>query len=166
MTKTLQRDTRAGLARRWGWHKTRVTRLFQAEGAPRFTDGQIEVEEAEAWRDRRLAARAAGGVWRRELDRLRCSLLEIELAERAAGLVDRETVQRIAREDAAAINGSLRAMPDALAGAIVGAVDVEAVRAVLSRWARATLQGWRDSLREGGANEVRAALRRRGLLPG
>ncbi len=148
MKKHLQRDTQAGLARRWGWHKSRVCRLFQSPGAPRFTDGQIEVEEAEVWRDRRAAARSDGGRWRRELDRLKAVLLQMELTRVQTGLVARADIEEQAKQDAALIRSSLLSMADTLAPAIVGLTDTAAVAAVLKTWARSTLQSWHDAVKE------------------
>jgi hypothetical protein len=148
MKKHMQRDTQAGLARRWGWHKSRVCRLFQSPGAPRFTDGQIEVEEAEVWRDRRATERADGGRWRREIYRLQAALLQIELQRVQADLIPVADVLAQAKIDAALITGSLRAMPDTLAPQIVGAVSVHAVQSILNTWARSTLQSWHDAVQE------------------
>jgi hypothetical protein len=146
----MQRNTRAELARRWGWHPSRVTRLFQADGAPRFDSaGRIAVKTAEAWRDERIEARAAGGFWRREIYRLQAALLEIQLAETAAGLILRADVLAQAKQDAALILASLKSMPDTLAPHIVGAVSVHAVQSILNTWARSTLQSWNDTVTKG-----------------
>jgi hypothetical protein len=149
MKKHMQRDTQAGLARRWGWHKSRVCRLFQSPGAPRFTDGQIEVEEAEVWRDRRAAARADGGRWRRELDRLKAVLLQMELTRLQDSLVSRADIKAQAKQDGALILASLKSMPDTLAPQIVGLTNTAAVAAVLKSWARSTLQSWHDTITKG-----------------
>jgi hypothetical protein len=145
MKLNLQRDTQAGLARRWGWHKSRVCRLFQSEGAPLFTDGQIEVEEAEVWRDRRATERADVGRWRREIFRLQAMLLQLEVDKMGAGLISREDVQAQAKQDAALIRSSLLSMAETLSPAIVGLTDTAAVAAVLKSWAYNTLQSWHDA---------------------
>jgi hypothetical protein len=145
-SKHLQRNSRAELARRWGWHPSRVTRLFQSPGAPRCDSaGRIAVKTAEKWRDERLEARAAGGFWRREIYRLQAALLEIQLAETAANLIPRADVLAQAKQDGALIRASLKAMPDTLAPQIVGAVSVHAVQSILNTWARSTLQSWHDA---------------------
>ncbi len=139
--------TRAELSRRWGVTRQAVGKMFSRPDAPAFdASGKIGVDVAEAFRAERQEARQAGGEWRQELDRLRCVLLEHEIAERAAALVSRADVRAVALADAAAINAALRGMADAVAPQLVGAVSIEAVRGVLSRWARSTLQGWHDSL--------------------
>jgi hypothetical protein len=154
-SKHLQRNSRAELARRWGWHPSRVTRLFQADGAPPFdAAGRIAVKTAEKWRDERIEARAAGGFWRREIYRLQAALLEIQLAETAAGLIPVADVLAQAKIDAALITGSLRAMPDTLAPQIIGLTSAAAVAAVLKSWARSTLQSWSDTVTKGDQNEL------------
>ncbi len=144
----MQRNTRAELARRWGWHPSRVTRLFQADGAPPFdAAGRIAVKTAEKWRDERIEARAAGGFWRREIYRLQAALLQIELDRVQADLIPVAEVKAQARIDAALINGSLRAFPDAVAPQIVGLTNTAAVAAVLKTWAYNTLQSWHDAVK-------------------
>jgi hypothetical protein len=149
MKKHLQCN-RAELARRWGWHPSRVTRLFQADGAPPFDSaGRIAVKTAEKWRDERIEARAAGGFWRREIYRLQAALLEIQLAETAAGLIPVADVREQAKQDGALILASLKAMPDTLAPQIVGLTSAAAVAAVLKTWAYNTLAGWHDAVTKG-----------------
>jgi hypothetical protein len=146
----MQRNTRAELARRWGWHPSRVTRLFQADGAPPFdAAGRIAVKTAEKWRDERLEARAAGGFWRREIYRLQAALLQIELDRVQAGLIPVADVREQAKADAALILASLKAFPDAIAPQIVGLTDTAAVAAVLKTWAYNTLAGWHDTVTKG-----------------
>ena len=142
----MQRNTRAELARRWGWHPSRVTRLFQADGAPKFdAAGRIAVKTAERWRDARIEARAAGGFWRREIYRLQAALLQIELQRVQADLIPVSDVLAQAKIDAALMNNSLRVMPDTIAPQIVGLESVHAVQSVLNTWARRTLQSWHDT---------------------
>jgi recombinational DNA repair ATPase RecF len=57
-----------------------------------------------------------------------------------------DEVIRIAQEDAAAIRTAMLGMANALAPQLVGQSSPEAVRAIIDDWARATLQGWHDSL--------------------
>jgi hypothetical protein len=145
----MQRNTRAELARRWGWHPSRVTRLFQADGAPKFdAAGRIAVKTAEKWRDERIEARAAGGFWRREIYRLQAALLQIELQRVQADLIPVADVREQAKQDGALILASLKSMPDTLAPQIVGAVSVHAVQSILNTWARSTLQSWNDAVKE------------------
>ncbi len=140
--------TKSELSRRWGVTRQAVGWLFSREGAPAFdASGRIAVADAEAWRDARRAARQEGGRWRSELDRLKCSLLEHELAERQAGLVDLATVQEVARADASVIKAALLAMADTLSPTLVGQSSPEAVRAILDRWSRCTLEAWHNSIR-------------------
>ncbi len=140
--------TKAELAKRWGVTRQAASKLFRHEGAPKFTAaGRIAVDVADAWREVRLAARQEGSLWRAELDRLKCLLLEHELAERQAGLVDRAEVEEVARADAIAIRTALLAMAETLAPNLVGQSSPEAVRAILDRWSRCTLEAWHNSIR-------------------
>jgi hypothetical protein len=99
------------------------------------------------------ATDGSGKNWRSELDRLKCKLAEMEVAQKDGTLIPRADVVRQAQEDAAAIRTAMLGMPNALAPQLVGLTEVEAVKVILKDWARSTLQGWHDSL-QGAAAEV------------
>jgi hypothetical protein len=152
--------TKSDLARHWGLTRQAVTALFSHEGAPRFSEsGKIPLEVAEEYRKARAESRQnpAAGTWRAELDRLKCALAEVELAKTEGKLIASDEVIRIAQEDAAAIRTAMLGMANALAPQLVGQSSPEAVRAILDDWARATLQGWHDSL---------SGLQKEGLIDG
>jgi hypothetical protein len=113
------------------------------------------------WRLARIKKNEAGGKpesgsWRAELDRLKCSLAEMEVAQKEGDLIPRADVQRQAQEDAAAIKTAMLGMPNALAPQLVGLQTIEAVKAILKDWARSTLQGWHDSLQSDAAEGINA----------
>jgi len=114
------------------------------------------------WRLNRIKKNeAAGGKpesgsWRAELDRLKCKLAEMEVAQKDGDLIPRAEVMRQAQEDAAAIKTAMLGMPNALAPQLVGLQTIEAVKAILKDWARSTLQGWRDSLQSDAAEGMTA----------
>lgn len=139
--------TRAELSRAWKTNRQALTRLFRLPGAPTFDDaGKIDSDVAEAWRASVQAEREKTVRWRDELDRLKCSLAEIELAKAEGKLVSGDEVARIAQEDAAAIRTAMLGAANALAPQLVGLTDTERVRAIVDDWARSTLQAWHDSL--------------------
>ncbi len=112
------------------------------------------------WRLARIKKRdngaPGGGNWKTELDRLKCSLAEMEVAQKEGDLIPRADVQRQAQEDAAAIKTAMLGMPNALAPQLVGLQAIEDVKAILKDWARSTLQGWHDSLQSDAAEGITA----------
>ena len=109
------------------------------------------------WRQSRIKKREQmpdGGSWRAELDRLKCQLAEMEVAQKEGRLISSDDVLRMAQEDAAAIKTAMLGMPNALAPQLVGLKKIEAVKAILKDWVRSTLQGWHDSLQGGQSAEI------------
>jgi hypothetical protein len=100
------------------------------------------------WRKRRAAKREAKEAsgepanWRKECERLKAALMELELSTAKGASVPVAEVQRLAQEDAAAIKTSMLGMPNALAPQLLGMKRPEDVRAILDDWARSTLAGW------------------------
>lgn len=78
----------------------------------------------------------------RDLDRLRCRQLEIQIDRERGRLIDREDVVQAARADAALIRSGLLGMPNALAPQLVGLATPQAVRRILADWAMSTLTAW------------------------
>ena len=113
------------------------------------------------WRDNRAKKREAKEAsgepsnWRRECERLKAALMELELSTAKGNSVPIADVQRTAQEDAAAIKTSMLGMPNALAPQLLGMKTPEAVRSILDDWARSTLAGWAAAAR----GEIAGALK-------